>query len=203
MSFTYNLGIPNPPNNPSADAPNMQTNTNTVGAWTAVDHVGFNVGTAGKHLAVTFPGVQTGPTAAFSNSVPYSQIFPKAFGSVSTQQLYYAETRSGGTTINRLVPTCQAYGRAQWNGSAWVLLSTPSDLLVNVASIASLSSQAFTVTFTSALGYTNYSVFLCGGTTGGAASLGSMVTDAIASSGFEVVTENAVASGFVVTFMVI
>jgi hypothetical protein len=55
MSFSYITGIPNPPINPSVDSPNMQTNTNTIASWVAVDHVGFNQSLAGKHNQITFP----------------------------------------------------------------------------------------------------------------------------------------------------
>ena len=55
-SFPYTTGIPNPPNDPSVDAPNMQTNTNTIASWVNIDHYGFGIGVGGKHQIVTFPG---------------------------------------------------------------------------------------------------------------------------------------------------
>jgi hypothetical protein len=54
MAFTYIPAIPAAANNPSIDQPNMQTNTNSISNWTAVDHIGFNTIVAGQHKQVTF-----------------------------------------------------------------------------------------------------------------------------------------------------
>ncbi len=41
MSFTYTQNVPNPPNLPSADVGNMQTNTNSIFSILNVDHESF------------------------------------------------------------------------------------------------------------------------------------------------------------------
>ena len=105
MSFTYNLNIPFAPNNPSADQPLMETNTNSINNLLAVDHVSFNTLGGGQHLQVTFnsenvPGVQTDPTSVlytagigastkanlfFRNSIAIFQInLIKAFATFQT-----------------------------------------------------------------------------------------------------------------------
>lgn len=73
MTFPYTIGVPNPPNNPSVDVGSMQTNTNTISLWVAVDHVRFNNTTAGLHNQVTFSmnqaitGVGDGVSRLFAN----------------------------------------------------------------------------------------------------------------------------------------
>lgn len=65
---TYNLDIPNPPDNPSLDVPLMKTNTNSINTILAVDHIPFNTANGGTHKQVTFisenaAGPQTDPTS--------------------------------------------------------------------------------------------------------------------------------------------
>ncbi len=62
-SFTFNAGIPDAPNNPSVDQPDMKQNNQSTNLILAVDHVSFNstgVGgpgsSGGQHLQVTFNG---------------------------------------------------------------------------------------------------------------------------------------------------
>lgn len=78
---TYNLDIPDGPNNPSNDQPKMKTNTNAIQTLISVDHVGFNTngsppnGVGGHHLQVSFdgknvPGAQTDPQSVlYTNNV--------------------------------------------------------------------------------------------------------------------------------------
>lgn len=57
MTFSY---IPNTPiatNDPADDQPNMLTNFQSIGAWTEVDHIGFNVANGGYHKQITFNDV--------------------------------------------------------------------------------------------------------------------------------------------------
>lgn len=56
--LSYTEDIPNPPNIPAQDVPNMKANTNSLfSIWTR-DHVGFNASfmgaVSGQHLQVTF-----------------------------------------------------------------------------------------------------------------------------------------------------
>lgn len=53
--ITYNLGIPDAPNNPSDDQPLMKTNTNSINQWNDVDHYTFSNSNAGKHKQVQMP----------------------------------------------------------------------------------------------------------------------------------------------------
>ncbi len=74
MTIAYNLGIPNAPNNPSTDQPNMKTNNDNIATFVAVDHVGFNTAGSGQHNQVTFhannvPSVPTSPPILFTDTV--------------------------------------------------------------------------------------------------------------------------------------
>lgn len=73
--FTYNRDVPDAPNNPSVDQPDMKTNTNNTDDLIAVDHFSFNVNTGGTHKKVTLtdaaaPAIPAGTSAIFhSNTV--------------------------------------------------------------------------------------------------------------------------------------
>lgn len=51
-NFNYTRNIPNPPNNPSQDVPNMQINTNSVDDLINVDHFSFLQSNGGSHRHV-------------------------------------------------------------------------------------------------------------------------------------------------------
>ena len=61
MSFTYTTDIPDGPNNPSNDQPDMKINTNSIDSIIAVDHVGFNTPKGGFHKQVKFTANQAAP----------------------------------------------------------------------------------------------------------------------------------------------
>lgn len=67
-SISYNLGVPNPPNNPSVDVTPMQQNTNAISQFVSVDHIGFGVTTpaglsgSGAHLQVNLANTATSGT---------------------------------------------------------------------------------------------------------------------------------------------
>ncbi len=73
--ITYNLGIPDAPNNPSDDQPLMKTNTNAINALIQLDHFTFADANAGWHKQVTLtnesaPGIPAGTNGVlFANSV--------------------------------------------------------------------------------------------------------------------------------------
>jgi len=79
--FAYTQNIPNPPNNPSTDVPNMQTNTNSVFSWPLVDHYGYedtnNYGGWHKQITLvslgnnpTLPPLTSGNSELYTNTVP-------------------------------------------------------------------------------------------------------------------------------------
>jgi hypothetical protein len=50
--ISYTLGIPDGPNNPSNDQPNMKNNNDAIDAYVSVDHVGFNNNNSGYHTLI-------------------------------------------------------------------------------------------------------------------------------------------------------
>jgi len=58
-NITYNLGIPNTPNDPSVDQPKMKINNDANDTIWDVDHYGFNDNNGGKHNVIRFPAFQT------------------------------------------------------------------------------------------------------------------------------------------------
>lgn len=53
--FSYNLNIPDAPNNPSSDQPLMKTNTNNIDAIIDEDHYSFDEANGGLHRQVRMP----------------------------------------------------------------------------------------------------------------------------------------------------
>lgn len=54
INFTYIQDVPNAPNNPSSDQPNMKINTNSNHDIWEVDHIGFGVANGGTHEQLSF-----------------------------------------------------------------------------------------------------------------------------------------------------
>lgn len=74
MSISYKQNIPNPPNIPAQDVPNMQANTNAIFNFVGIDHVNFNTSGSGQHNKVTFnsnnvPTPPVSPPQLFTNTV--------------------------------------------------------------------------------------------------------------------------------------
>lgn len=76
-SLTYTLNIPNPPNSPSVDVPNMQTNTNSINTIWTEDHFTFSDANPGLHKQVQIssalgtipPGLQGGFETLYAKAV--------------------------------------------------------------------------------------------------------------------------------------
>lgn len=72
-NFTYNRDIPDGPDNPSDDQPDMQINTNSIDDLLAVDHVSFNTNKGGFHKQVHLineaaPPLLDADSALFANT---------------------------------------------------------------------------------------------------------------------------------------
>jgi hypothetical protein len=102
MTIAYNLGIPNAPNNPSTDQPNMKTNNDNIATYVGIDHVGFNTAGSGQHNQVTFnannvPVPPVSPPILFTNTVA---TLPQLFfysGDAAHSANQYSISGSGGT----------------------------------------------------------------------------------------------------------
>lgn len=99
MTFqTYNLNIPNPPNNPSIDVPNMQTNTNSIANLWLQDHFGFNDSLGGDHKQISMP-VIAGGSIPSGRTVSEATLYPKTATvsnpSTSESEVFYTPDNSG------------------------------------------------------------------------------------------------------------
>src|SRR4030095_2247930 len=73
-NFSYTLNIPDAPNNPSVDQPNMKVNTNSIDDLLDVDHVSFNDNNGGIHRQVRMrnqgaPGLGDGEGCLYADQV--------------------------------------------------------------------------------------------------------------------------------------
>jgi hypothetical protein len=89
--FEYTNDIPNRPDNPSNNQPDMKQNTNSISALLAVDHLGFNVNQGGNHNVIHFftqtndPGLTSPPVGQeYTKSVT-----PDTSGGLSDTQLFF------------------------------------------------------------------------------------------------------------------
>jgi hypothetical protein len=96
MSFTYTQNVPNPPNLPSADVGNMQTNTNSIFSIWNVDHETFGSAGSidGRHKQVSLineaaPGVPAniGGVLFANNPAPTNISWPFWQNASGTTQL--------------------------------------------------------------------------------------------------------------------
>lgn len=74
LFLDYNANVPNGPDDPADDQPEMLTNTQSINTWTAVDHVGYNVINAGIHKQVRMrnqaaPGLGDGQGVLYANLI--------------------------------------------------------------------------------------------------------------------------------------
>jgi len=108
-SFTYNRDIPNPPNSPSVDVPNMQVNNNSIDDLLKVDHVSFNTPNGGYH-AVIHQSLQVSDPAAIAT---VNQIYAKVptIPSNGDTQLF---TRTGSGGISQLTGNVAADTGYTW-----------------------------------------------------------------------------------------
>lgn len=97
--ISYIRDIPDGPNNPSNDQPNMKLNNNAIEDYVAVDHVPFNVNNSGYHTII-HQTLQVANPAPISN---IAQLFVKnvsitnSAGTGTDNQLFY-ETGLGGVS---------------------------------------------------------------------------------------------------------
>lgn len=88
--LSYERDVPDAPNNPSVDQPDMKLNTNSNDSiWTA-DHFGFNDNKGGRHQQLTLtnrtaPGIAEGDGALYANLIDGQSwpIWQNALGSTT------------------------------------------------------------------------------------------------------------------------
>lgn len=112
MTIPYNTSVPNAPNDPSFDQPDMKTNTQSINSIIGVDHVTFNASGGGQHLQVTFNSNNV-PTPPVSPPILFTNIqdgagnnlpggLPQIFfysGDAAHSKNQYVSTTNGSTLL--------------------------------------------------------------------------------------------------------
>lgn len=144
MTITYNLDIPDAPNNPSNDQPKMKVNTNAIDSWTAVDHVRFSADPAGTHKQVTY----SSKNPAGAQVDPQSTLYTNngtAFAAIAN--LFYRN--ASGTFPISIIRAFASFTYTNGNTS-----------FINQANCASLSIVAGVATVTLTTGVTTGTTFV-------------------------------------------
>jgi len=156
MTISYTTGIPAASHNPSTDQPNMKTNNDNIKSIIAVDHATFDASNSGTHNHVTFTSAQSDPSLSASQT----QVYPKTFGTATTYlETYSAFRASAGNQIIGYSPMVKCMGQFTTINGGGVIANVADTLYVNVASIVQ-AAAVVTITFTTALPYATYAVFI-------------------------------------------
>jgi len=124
--INYNLGIPDGPNNPSNDQPNMKENNDNINQILSVDHIPFNVTNSGYHTVIHqlsnggFPAAD--PPAIPLPPVGQTYVKEVTANSTTDTQLFF-RTALGG--ISQLTGNNATQNGYQWIGGTliqWGLL---------------------------------------------------------------------------------
>jgi len=93
-TYTYNRDIPDAPNNPSVDQPDMKTNTNSIDSLINEDHYSFGVNNGGFHKQVRMPVLGAIPAGLIGGS---GTIYTKTInnGAGNQAQEFYTNGASG------------------------------------------------------------------------------------------------------------
>lgn len=166
MTFSYTKDIPNAPNNPSKDQPNMKVNTNSTNDLIAVDHFSFNVANGGKHEQVQLP-VRIG--SDFPAIIGQGTAYSKAIGFGNDAQLFWRFANGGLSPLqitgnqylaasNGYVPLMNAmllqWGRVTGLSGGWP--TTPQVLTYASSGNVAFQNNTFAV-FTTFIGPTSSS----------------------------------------------
>ena len=150
-SFNFTRSIPNPPNNPSADVPNMQTNNNSLADIINVDHFSFNQSPSGKdgtHRQVTLTN-EAAPGVGAGNGVLYSFLSASPIGDNQSWPAWQNATSALAFMSRAPSPIANGYASLpanillQW-GSAAV---NSSGTLTTISFPLTFPTNCFSVTF--------------------------------------------------------
>ena len=155
-NFTAVQDIPDAPNNPSSDQPNMKTNTNSMISIWDVDHIGFNVSNGGTHEQVSFyqnvaGALGTAVGLIFPNTRPASWSNSTGSGNASLQFL-----SQDASTLPLPLSCIKAGGNFTGTSSSGAISFNTQ---FNCTAISSNGSGTYTITI--ATGVTTGSNIIC------------------------------------------
>jgi len=151
-SITYNLDIPDAPNDPSVDQPKMKVNTNAVDSWNAVDHYTFADSNAGDHKQITFPIQNAAGTQTTTEMTIYSGA---GLENINISQPLYKNSQGAGAAVPFPMGLVKAYG--VFTGSSGATVGAQ----IYNASVARTLLGSYTVTLSAnVVNNSNYGVLL-------------------------------------------
>lgn len=114
MTISYNLNLPFASDYPGDDQPGMLQNTNSISAWVAVNHVGFNTagtppgGAGGQHTVIDFDNKYP-PPAMPAITDPQSALYTDDGEATPISQLYF-RNQFATYTVNIIKAYCVFVG---------------------------------------------------------------------------------------------
>lgn len=198
MSFpdlSYFPGIPNPPNAPSVDVPNMQTNTNNLQTYLQRDHIPFGSGFDGMHLQVNLQETTLSGTPALPPNLAGSG-FGTLYATTNSSQIggnageiYY--TRGGSAQKIQLTgplnPTSAATPATNQASNGYTFLAGGILMQFGKTNPLNGSSKSFSFPVT----YNNILSFSIASTS----NSNSFYVSALSTSGFTIATVGGASSG--------
>lgn len=104
-NFSYNINIPDAPNNPSNDQPKMKINTNSIDSIIGVDHFSFGTGKDGWHQQVTLPISLVIPTITAGQGSLYTKTATTATAHTESTLFYSPDTTENQYQLTRTIST--------------------------------------------------------------------------------------------------
>ncbi len=175
MPINYNNNIPDAPNDPSADQPKMQTNTNSIDTIIAIDHYTFADNPAGFHKQVHFPikNVAVAPVGTDA-----SILYTAAGTAAVNPQLNFVNN------LGLFPLSCvRAWGTFAGNSAGPFPVVVASTQSVNVGTVTKTGTGNFTVALTTNAVSSNLFAVLVTGTVTSNLSLGVIAGYAITGTG--------------------
>lgn len=169
--FTFTRDIPDAPNNPSQDQPDMKVNNNSTDSILNVDHFGFNLPDGGLHRQVTLnpqgaPGFPNGGSGVYyadaisgitwpayqntSGAFFLATVIPSPAANGSTSlvgnlMFQWGQFTSVGTALpNAIVPFPTAFGATAFSVNCTILTTDDSRYFVEIYDITNIGFRAVT-----------------------------------------------------------
>lgn len=170
MSIPYNLNIPFATHNPSTDQPDMQTNTNSIASYVAIDHVPFNTSGSGQHEQVTFnannvPSLPASPPVLFTNTVAgLPQLFFYSGSSAASSSQYVANIPGSTFMLGGVIAKWGNTGAVSDNTTITYPVAFPNNTFVVYLTIVDPNATSKTINVTTnSLTKTGFSVRVSSG----------------------------------------
>jgi len=141
--FSYNRDIPDGPNNPSVDQPNMKINTNSTDDILQVDHVSFEALDGGTHKQVTLSsknaaGAQVDPASTiYSDNGVADATHPQLWWRNSQRIFPISAVRAfcSFTSANGVLTIDNGFNVVSITGSAFTVATKTIDIVLETGTV--------------------------------------------------------------------